>query len=70
MMHEQSSLFRLLYVVTLDVFGKDLHGEIAWVGFAVGFDHLLSAVTQRYIAQGVEPLWIFIDPKKLPRELS
>ena len=34
MMRVQSLLFRLLSVVTLDVFPKDPCGEIAWAGFA------------------------------------
>ena len=66
MMRVQSLLFRLLCVVTLDVFPKNPYGETAWVGFApgfaLGFNTFMSAVTQRQIAQGVEPLWVFINP--------
>lgn len=47
MMRVQSLLFRLLSVVTLDVLPKDPYGEAVWVGFALGFNTFMAAVTQR-----------------------
>ena len=32
-------LINAIGVVTLDVFPRAAHGEIAWDGFALGFDH-------------------------------
>ena len=33
-------LINAIGVVTLDVFPRATHGEIAWDGFALGFDHV------------------------------